>query len=710
MSDTTFYANRRGLHRRLAERDIVGSVLSVATSQLSSAAESATDHSSSATSTTALSSSTHSTSSSTTSKTSSSATSQTISSTAKSDSTSSSPISTPSSAASSSASSTSSNVQSSSSASSSSSTSASSTTSSAVAASTNNALESVSQTASTLPSTTIAMSTAYLTSSVGAGVTGIASASISSAAASASATSSSSVSVGAVVGGVIAALVGVVGILFAVVYFWRRSHGRKEEGIEDWNAAAFRRQSIILPDEGMPSRSGSLNRGHSDDGHSPTTPSMMVEQTVNSAPPTFGYQGYGTPDAYHNHYYPSQPSYPPGQYVSAAPGQEQRAMGNPFIAPYGQLPAGPIGDGSPYDYAYNAQSQMLSRQQSNGQYLNGQYSGAQLSNGQHVSRQPSAGPVQNLSLQPSSGPVQSLARQTSLGSDQSLDGQLIEGAQNLYRQPSDLAAELVARRLSAGAAQLLARQSNNGNGAVDAAGDAQYVDLSRSSVSPFQAAQYSEISRQLNIPSPAPAYTATPSNDKIVIQNLPLSLQSGAVARNSALSAASNDKQLPSQPTTPRESPFADTAAVQDVYVHSSSAHDGDMLDPPDSPHKRDSFGPLPLPDFEAYTRVASTPPSLPEIQVQQRAFSPVANVSPVKASFTVPAPPKPSPLGTFYALPSPPPEAHVVPVAAPTASPDSAADVSMNAPAAPATVEQNGVQRPENVYTHSNKDAYTGV
>ena len=138
----------------------------------------------------------------------------------------------------------------------------------------------------------------------------------------------------------------------------------------------------------------------------------------------------------------------------------------------------------------------------------------------------------------------------------------------------------------------LSRQlSTNGPAPVD--NSPHYVDLSRSSVTPFQAAQYEEIHRRLNMPPPEPI-----------------------------LGSLAEEEYPRNEPIPKGPSPFADPS--------------GDVLPPPSPAHSGRS-------------RVDSTPPKLPELNPP---MSPVYALHPVSidvlskqtgASADLPAAPTPA-------------------------------------------------------------------
>lgn len=160
--------------------------------------------------------------------------------------------------------------------------------------------------------------------------------------------------------------------------------------------------------------------------------------------------------------------------------------------------------------------------------------------------------------------------------------------------------------------------------------DSDYVDLSRSSVTPFQAAQYAEISRRLNTAPPGPLATpvlasvaedmaSEPPVPPKTVNTPPLDVgQNVAVGHLSAF--ALHDHSLP-------ESPFADPEHSRTSTVDPDDDDDG-MPQPPS-------------PAFSSNSRVTSNPPVLPEINVPQRAFSPVAYEAPnaMASSHLAPSP-----------------------------------------------------------------------
>ncbi|KAI5123217.1 hypothetical protein M0805_003982 [Coniferiporia weirii] len=165
--------------------------------------------------------------------------------------------------------------------------------------------------------------------------------------------------------------------------------------------------------------------------------------------------------------------------------------------------------------------------------------------------------------------------------------------------------------------------------------DAEYADLSRASVTPFQAAQYAAISKQLNIPPPMPLHQVTEGDEHEEYgQNLPVY----------------EDNSGSPMDLSPFDDPRSDVK-------HSFRDNAGDDLKPSRPSSEFHSVNPIAL-TREPSTRITSIPPTLPELQMIQRAFSPVdynfpATPSPRSATFDAPsmrnpagAMQEPSPLG----------------------------------------------------------------
>jgi len=145
---------------------------------------------------------------------------------------------------------------------------------------------------------------------------------------------------------------------------------------------------------------------------------------------------------------------------------------------------------------------------------------------------------------------------------------------------------------------------------VGVAAKAHYVDLSRSSVTPFQAAQYADISRRLNteVPGPMPDPQAAIPSSRVTEE--PDQTYHEEPQGSASDCADSVDHQHLSFPTPPANallppgSPFADP-------VRTTPPPDEVALAVPESAHGH------------GHSRIDSSPPMLPEISLPQRAFSP---------------------------------------------------------------------------------------
>jgi len=209
--------------------------------------------------------------------------------------------------------------------------------------------------------------------------------------------------------------------------------------------------------------------------------------------------------------------------------------------------------------------------------------------------------------------------------------------------------------------------------------DPNYVDLSRSSVTPFQAAQYAEITERLRTPMPS------------VLEVVPVASSAGQ----------SNQRRLtpptglpPPNETASSESPFINPGTEQPA-VDASQELEMDV--------------PLPTPILYQHSRISSTPPMLPEIRVPDRSFSPVASLE-----FPVPlsARDSPSPFtAEFSDLRTPPPEGLKY-----KSSPLAASSPTQDQPSASAIpreirTEGEPAKRPDTVYTmYDEDDAYGGI
>ncbi|KAJ6561125.1 hypothetical protein DFH09DRAFT_1279368 [Mycena vulgaris] len=172
----------------------------------------------------------------------------------------------------------------------------------------------------------------------------------------------------------------------------------------------------------------------------------------------------------------------------------------------------------------------------------------------------------------------------------------------------------------------------------------EYIDLERNSVTPFQAAQYVEISKRLN--TEVPKGLDTPAINEFVVSKMP-----------------TKDAELP---PLPPQDPFADRDSDDDEEAPLPMVQELSFPSPP-SPVRANS----------SRYRVDSTPPTLPEIIVQSRVsvtstYLSEGGSSPFGAGFPAGQtlvmkgasadspmgsrfPVTPSPLASSFTVPSPP-------------------------------------------------------
>jgi len=185
---------------------------------------------------------------------------------------------------------------------------------------------------------------------------------------------------------------------------------------------------------------------------------------------------------------------------------------------------------------------------------------------------------------------------------------------------------------------------------------------------------YAEIAEKLHTPMPSvfAAVTAGPHDD----------------TRENRMLTPHTDLP-PRDEDAPKESPFADSVPEHQVV---------------DASRELDIEVPLPTPIMFQETRISSTPPSLPEIRVPQRSFSPVA-------SFEFPVPlsarESPSPFSIEFSDVRSPPPAGLMFTSSPLAT-------STPTQAEPTTIpreESEHRKRPDTVYTlYDEEDAYGGI
>ncbi|EJF58088.1 hypothetical protein DICSQDRAFT_157016 [Dichomitus squalens LYAD-421 SS1] len=414
-----------------------------------------------------------------------------------------------------------------------------------------------------------------------------------------STTPKSGVSTGVLIGGIIAIVVAVAGILFAVVYFIRRSRKSSEE--DDFNPDAFRRQSMMLPDTDSisgASRATPWSRG----GARPPT---MIEQKLAHNPVSYVPPVPPHPYTFGAAY--NESSFSPGQVYTPT----TTNSANPFFSPYDDR--SPIGTPAPSE-AYATRSNTVSR------------------------------------------------------------------------QPSMASTTVLSRH-----------SSNSGKPLPDIVAD-DYVDMNRSSVTPFQAAQYADISRRLNTTPPQGLPLTEVEEEFEQAQEIPVLPQKHVEPLEFQPSSLGLDgaQHLTVQPT-PREnafpeSPFADPEMAEQQRL-SQRDSTGSILQPPEPIFDADAPSPK--------ARIASIPPMLPELTLQDRPFSPVTIDFPIAPSSVRPSP---SPFSTMFTdIPSSPPKVHFPENATEPATP--------SAPVLRIGAGQSAVKRPDTVYTlYDDEDAYAGI
>ncbi|KJA22739.1 hypothetical protein HYPSUDRAFT_637007 [Hypholoma sublateritium FD-334 SS-4] len=426
--------------------------------------------------------------------------------------------------------------------------------------------------------------------------------------------------------------------LILVVMYFVR-RSKKQDAEPAFDQNDFRRSAMILNDP--PTHEDTVARGFN-------PPPTMAERHASHAP-TFGTQ-YG---------------HPGGVYA------QQGYAGNQYNTQYNQAGQGYAQDG----------------------YAGGQYNQA----GAGYAQDAYAGSQYN---QPSPGYG---ANTRSFEPGQVISSHPIHTPQSPMEQyaPPIAAYPVLTRTPSASSSeQPHAAPASNMNRESLPAGD--YVDLSRSSVSPFQAAQYVEISRRLNAEVPA------------------------------GLTSAALERELPPVPPAPESSPFADPASAPPSpgaqYAIDRRAAPDDEYAPRaasrplsgDSSLGTHDFPAPPPPAMPAVAasryRIDSMPPVLPEIHLQARGS--VSSLSPVLSirSSGAPAPggllsagvgdavhsrfpATPSPLASSFGMPSP----------AAGSSEASFADASPVPRPAPA-VAQDPKARKSTYSMYDPEDAYGGI
>ncbi|PIL30381.1 hypothetical protein GSI_07566 [Ganoderma sinense ZZ0214-1] len=223
----------------------------------------------------------------------------------------------------------------------------------------------------------------------------------------------------------------------------------------------------------------------------------------------------------------------------------------------------------------------------------------------------------------------------------------------------------------------------------DIAVEGEYVDMSRSSVTPFQAAQYADISRHLNVAPPQGLALAAVSEEHDHILENDVADTVEPQGQHLAVEPIVNENVSP-------QSPFADPVMAEQQELQRLSEREltDSVLQPPPA-----AFASSPE------TRITSIPPMLPELTLQGRSFSPVTMEFPAPPSTIGRLEPQTSPLAappvvSSPVLPSPPPNAHLPDVPSSTRA-------RASEPAMPSAKEAVA-KRPETVY--DDEDAYGGI
>ena len=314
-------------------------------------------------------------------------------------------------------------------------------------------------------------------------------------------------------------------------------------------------------------------------GFNPRPPSMIERRFASPAPAMLstkypapaldaGYsdnsnsQGYGATESY-SHY----TSYSPGQVINVSSPPQMATSADPFSTPsvYGQSPFSPLASPiSTVNQTYNERGEFVA-----GPVLTRQSSRSNLS------RQPSAA----MAAYPSVNAA--IARQPSARDPSAADP----------IQYVTTASDLTSQNVPAN----------------------DYVDLARSSVTPFQAAQYAEISRRLN--TEVPGGLNTPAVREYVQGRM------GSATEDQG----AEYEEVPPLPPKDRVSPFADpTSAPPSPQTNYVVPHEDELAPEPASPASiaQDLDFPAPPSNTHIATsryRIDSTPPMLPEILVQSR-------------------------------------------------------------------------------------------
>lgn len=444
--------------------------------------------------------------------------------------------------------------------------------------------------------------------------------------------SNSSTNVGGIVGGLAGGLAALILLIFVIKFIMRRK-ARKDGAGDIFSPSDFRRSAVLINDP--PTHEDTVARGFN-----PRPPSM-IERRYASPAPSFGTQ-YGAPghQPYGNntpgHAYATPGSY--RRYSAFGPGQIMNHMSPPGMpmyqnTSYAQSPFSPIvspvlGVG-PNDQGYNGRDDIapaLTRQSSTGTQLTHQGSATAQDYQSY-----NAAPV------PASHEVS-------------------------YPAPAVIAS----------------RQSGSPHTS------AEYVDLARTSMTPFQAAQYAEVSKSLNTEVPSGMGTPTENEESTnappvppkdppspFADPIPVSLRPSRATRDSLIGQD------------------VDRPVSTDSRLTMSVVHDLDFPEPPS-----------PALTVASRFRVDSIPPTLPEIHLESRSsvHSSFGGESP-RAGLSVKAlrsPVAPSPLSAGFVADSSSADMPATPDADP---------VSIDAEPA---VSEKELKRPETLYDP--EDAYGGI
>ncbi|KAF9465542.1 hypothetical protein BDZ94DRAFT_1214321 [Collybia nuda] len=424
------------------------------------------------------------------------------------------------------------------------------------------------------------------------------------------------------VGGIIGGLAaGLIGLTLLVfaIRYILRRRSRQNEADGGFNSNDFRRSAVLMNDP--PTHEDTVSAGFN------PRPPTMIERRLASPAPTFGTQ-YGAPGP---HYFDGQNGQEYGtvdqygqQYQSFTPGQVMHQ--NNMSPPHSATSANPLYPNAPY-----AQSPFS----------------------------PIGTPVYEGNFDDRAGPSPYLTRQPSSAAQSNRPPSYPEGSVQYANYPAS------------------PPQAAQGYPTTD------YVDLDRSSVSPYQAAQYAEISKKLN--TEVPAGLNTPAVAQYI--------QGGSGAEVSPFA----DPSSPMTPQGPHGRNSVESAQLDNFPVPPSPAH------------------------TSSSQRIDSTPPMLPEITVESRVSvnsydfpnsvrgsaippSPLGSGYPSGATAAgnglyanqAQYPTTPSPLASSFAIESP----HA------GSTFESAPPPSPRAPTAAAATKSE--KRPETVYDA--EDAYGGI